>query len=296
MTARILPPGTVLACGLLLLAWPASAQAPDPDARIAEIREMVLYARYQDSIEAATELLATEGLSARQRNAALEVLATAQLANRQQGDAEATLSQLYARDPQHRLGDPDASPLVQSAFARARDSATEPVHVELLHDSPGTLPSRDSPLITVALGEGADAVDEVRLAYRYEGERRYATLVMTLEGEQASARIPLQAGADEQYGVQYWIEATAPSRAPLARLGSADEPLGLTVQASTTPVGEPLGPVESGESDGGILGQWWFWTAVAVVLAGGAAAYVVLGPPSEGPPDGSLGNVTLGLW
>lgn len=43
-----------------------------------------------------------------------------------------------------------------------------------------------------------------------------------------------------------------------------------------------------------VLEQWWFWTAVgAVIVGGGVAGYVLLGPPSEGPRDGSLGNVTL---
>jgi len=262
---------------------------------------MVLYARYREAIQAARALLERGDLDARTRNAGLEVLAVAQIANRQRGDASETLAVLYARDPGHLLTDPDASPQIQSAFAQAREAA-EPMMVELLHDAPGTLASRESPLISVQLGEGADTVDEMRLRYRAEGEERWSAVVMAIEGGSASGRIPLRVDSGA-YDVHYYAEAAAPSRTVLAVLGSEAEPLELRVPAAAA---SALARTSSGARDdelppdeeegSSVLGAWWFWTAVVVVLGGGAAAYVLLGPPSEGPPDGSLGNVSLGLW
>lgn len=62
---------------------------------------------------------------------------------------------------------------------------------------------------------------------------------------------------------------------------------------SLTPVGGPEGAVDESESDGGILGEWWFWTIVgAVVVAGvviGVAAAAASGP--EDPIQGTAGVV-----
>ncbi|HJK90782.1 MAG TPA: hypothetical protein RMH26_08660, partial [Polyangiaceae bacterium LLY-WYZ-15_(1-7)] len=66
----------VLTLALLSAAAPAHAQ-PSPSVALAEIREMILYARYDEAIAAAQSFLEREGLAARDRNIGLEVLATA---------------------------------------------------------------------------------------------------------------------------------------------------------------------------------------------------------------------------
>ncbi len=299
---------------LLLTAVPVTAQespsagspaAPqgDTEESLSEVREMILYARYDEAIAAASALAGADGLTARQINAALELLATARIATGADAAAQEALTRLYARDPQHRLSDADASPRVASFFARARESEPSPIVVSLEH---GVRPAdvREAPGIAVRVTTGADAVQEMRLSYRQGDDPTYHRIEMTREGSGVfRSRIPLLSATGDPYDVSFYVEAMAPSRAPLARLGSEAAPLELSVAGATEGAegGGPLagatatsgeGPVDDG---GGIATKWWFWTILVAVVAGGVTAALVLGPGSEGPEEGTLGSATLGL-
>ena len=288
---------TCVVCATLLWSGPALAQEP-AGAALDSIRESILYARYEEAVTAATTLLERDDLSARERNEALELVATAQLANQETEAATETLERLYARDPQHRLSDADASPTVQAAFARVRESSPNTVPVVIEHQPPGALARRSSPLIEASLSAGGSAVDEMRVLWRRSGETRFSTTVMTPENGVGAARIPLLDESDDAYVVEYFIEALAPSRTVLARAGSRSDPLRLTVpEASAGPA--PLlatGGTEEppAEESGGVLSQWWFWGIVALAVGGGVAATLLL--TADDPPEGSLGNITVGLW
>lgn len=272
---------------------------------------MILYARYDEAIAAAAGLVDATGLTARQRNAALELLATARIANGDDAEAREVLARLYARDPGHRPSDEDASPQVAAFFARAREAAPEAVDVRLEHRI-APLVTREAPLVEVRAASGADTIEEVRLAYRQGSESRFTRVLMTA-GEDGiyRARIPVLAGSDDAYDVSYFIEALAPSLTSLARLGSNAAPLAFQVPAATPSGGAGSGTndgvglgnagagsggaTDRGEGGGSVFEEWWFWTIVALAVGGGVAAFVLLGPPSEGPEEGTLGGATLGL-
>ncbi|HJL17973.1 MAG TPA: hypothetical protein RMH99_20070 [Sandaracinaceae bacterium LLY-WYZ-13_1] len=294
----------VLVLALSSFAAPAAAQ-PAVEEQLSSIRELIFAARFSDAVGAARAYLDRTDLSAEDRNAGLEVLAIAQIANRQNDEAEQTLRRLYARDPGHRLNDPDASPPVISAFARARESAPDPITVRIHHDPP-TLTRREPPTLEVRLGAGDDAVSEVRLNYR-AGPEGTARVVMTRRSDGTYvARIPVVGDATAPLDVAYHIVALAPSRAPLASLGSPSDPLQLRIpaegggaaQASTggaATLPPPTGPVDDGEDEGGsVAEQWWFWTLIGLVVVGGAVTTgILLGPARQGPEEGTLGTVTL---
>lgn len=296
---------------LLLLALaapsaPASAQESSPDAALAQARELVLFARYPEAVEAGRAILARGDLSAAQRNAALELIATAQIANRQPDDARETLATLYSRDPGHRLADADASPPVISAFARAREARPTPIALELSHESPGTLPRREPPAIELRVGTGADAISEVRLAYRTAGEP-YSQVVMSPRAAGVwTARIPVVGRSDRALDVAYHIVAMAPSGAELGRVGSEAEPLQLRIPAevpdpsavAAAAIGDGSGGTTPGDGGGGgggsVVEEPWFWIVLGLVVAGGVTAGVVVATTSGGGPDqGTLGTVTL---
>jgi hypothetical protein len=280
---------------MLLFPGIAGAQGSPSDA-VSQIREQVLYAQYREALAALESYLARDDLDAAGRNAGLELLVTIHIARRQEQQARTTLVTLYARDPQHRLSESDPSPPVLSAFGRARENPPEPVEVSLIHEPP-SLSRRTPPTIEVEIaGEGADAVQEVRLRYRQGESRDFNTVVMNVTDGVASARLPLlDVGA--AYDVVYTIEATAPSGAVLGRAGGEDAPLLLHVpEATGTSVAmggtRDLEVVDDAD-DGGSLAWLWITLSVAVV-AGGVTLAVVLAT-SGGPEDGSLGNVGLPL-
>lgn len=287
---------SILVVAACLAVSASTARAQEAEAQdLDSIREMVLYARYGEAIQAVEQYLERDDLSARDRNAALEVLATAQLATRNRA-ANETLALLYSRDPQHRLGDQGASPTVQAAFQRAAEDTTQTVQPELLHETP-ELVERRAPVLEVRLGEHGDAVDEVRIAYRQQGEASFASLLMPFEEGVARARLPLAEGS-EAYVAEYYLEARAPSGAVLTRLGTAAEPLALDVPEAAVTTGGNTVIFQDREAPprdegGGVLSQWWFWTAVAVVIAGGVTAGILLSSGDEAPPQGTLGTFTL---
>lgn len=289
----------LLATALLALAPRLAHAQGDP---LAEVREQIMYANYPEAISGANAVLARADLDARTRNAALELLATAQIASRATDDARATLATLYARDPAHRLSDPDASPPVISAFARAREAQPQPVEVRLGHRPP-TLTRRESPSVEVSLASNADAVDEVRLVYRQGSEAGWSRVVMNRRPDGSyAARIPVVGPADQAVDVAYHVVATAPSGAELAHVGTEAEPLSLrippeaapAVTASTGPVIDPTAGGTSTDSGGtNVAEEWWFWTLIGVVVVGGVVTGVVVGTQTQGIPDGTLGTVVL---
>ncbi|GAB4195690.1 MAG: hypothetical protein OHK0013_02130 [Sandaracinaceae bacterium] len=289
------------AVALLLAAlWaprPASAQT-DP---LAPVREQILYANYPEAIAGANAVLARTDLDARTRNSALELLATAQIASRAMDDARRTLAVLYGRDPGHRLTDPDASPPVISAFARAREANPPRVDVRIVHRAP-TLTRRESPSIEVQLASGADAVDEVHLSYRQGAETGWSRVVMNRRPDGSfAARIPVVGAADQAVDVVYHVVATAPSGAELAHSGTEAEPLSLRIPAESPnltarvdPTSTPTPTAPTQPSDrGSIAEEWWFWTIIGVVVAGAVVTGAVVATQSQGIPDGTLGTVTL---
>lgn len=282
---------------------PARTRAQETTERqLAQLHDLLLRAHYEEAIVAAQAILGRRDLDATERNAALEGLATAHVAHRAVDAAAEVLRVLYTRDPGHRHSDPDVSPLVQAAFGRAR-SAARPVTVEIRHAPQGRLDVREAPLIELSLGEGADAVDEIRLAYREVGASRFAQVVMTTGDDGLSrARIPLLTTTSESYAVHYYIEALAPSRTVLARRGSEARPLQLIVPAARPPpapapvAAAPVltAPEPASDSGGGIEGEWWLWALVGLVVVGGGVAVGVLVWLDQQGPTGSLGTFPFG--
>lgn len=288
---------STLALAVALTSLSPLAASAQSDA-LAPIREQVLYANYPEAIANANTLLARTDLDAETRNGALELLATAQLANRDTAGATQTLQRLYARDPAHRLSDPDASPPVISAFARAREAHPAPVIVGVVHQPP-TLIRRESPSIEATLTTNADAVDEVRLVYR-QGAEGWSRVVMNRRADGTyAARIPVIGAADQAIDVVYYIIATAPSEAELAHRGTEGDPLSLRIPADTQiaripdPNQVPIPTTPPADRGGSVADEWWFWTLIGAVVAGGVVTGVVLGTQDNGIPQGTLGTVTL---
>jgi hypothetical protein len=272
----------------------ATSTADSPATQLAAIRELILHATYRAALPATQSYLERGDLDASQRNIGLELLAVVHLALRDEVSARQALGQLLSRDPEYRLSDADASPLVLSAFARARAQA-RPVTVTMAHDPP-LLTRRRAPLVSVRLEEGANAVAEIRMHHRVRGSTDVGTVVMRIGAlATAEGRLPLAAD-DAAYTAEYWLEAVAPSGFVLARRGSEAQPVAIDVPAQTTEtriveVTVPGGPAQGGD----ITSEAWFWVVVGVVVLGGAGAGIGIAVATDGPQSGSLGNIALPL-
>ncbi len=49
----------------------------------------------------------------------------------------------------------------------------------------------------------------------------------------------------------------------------------------------PVPPDGDGDDDGGIASQWWFWTIIGALVAGGAATGIYFGLTASEGPSGS---------
>jgi hypothetical protein len=274
----------------------ASDGASTPDSSSADagpdlsaLEEHVQYARYPEAVAAAEQLLDGQ-LTARQRIHVLELQATALIAQRDEERVQAVLTELYRRDPGHRFDDPAASPLVREAFEEAaQDAVAMPLEFEV--HGPERLPDGAARL-TVELGEGADAVHEVQLAYRTADADEFSRLTMTATRLGAyRAQFPLPSREVE---IAYYIEIRAPSGSVLASEGTEDEPVEADVAADGS-ISITYAPERTvGGADGGGGVGWLFWTilAVAVVAGGGVATYFILSREGEAPV---MGNAMPGV-
>lgn len=282
----------VLAALGLALGLPSARAQTGPDTELAAARELVLHASYRPALAAAQRYLERSDLAAAQRNAGLELVAIIHLALRDEVSARRALAELFARDPDFRLTDPDASPVVLSAVARARSQA-RPVPVTLAHDPP-MLTRRRAPLVSVRIEEGANAVAEIRMHHRVRGQTNVETVVMRVgELSTAEGRLPLTADTSA-YTAEYWIEAVAPSGYVLARRGSEAQPIAVDVPVETVEVRVET-RTEIVETGGDIASEPWFWVLIGLVVAGGAGAGIGIALATEGPQNGSLGTITLPL-
>lgn len=285
-------------CGACV-AWasPLAAQSSEAAAQLTAIRAQLRQAGFREAASAITTVLARTDLSAAQRNEALELDAIVSLARRDEEHASAALRTLYERDPGHRLSDPDASPVVQGAFARAREAAhPRPI---VLETTSAAFLGRNAPVVALRVAEGLDRISELRLNVRLVGAPRFTALVVPPEPDgRATATLPL--GSDP--GVQtfeVYVEALAPSGTAIGTLASEAAPLRIEVAAV-----EVVAPVvtqivrEETETPRGsdVTGEWWFWTLIGVAVVG-AAVGVGVGVAASQPhsPDGSLGNIELPL-
>jgi len=284
----------VAALAVLCVAAGAVAQEPaSVEDELSSLRELVLMARYEEAREPSRELLARTDLSPSERLAALEVRALLQIAERNTPGADETLRELYSRDPDYRMSDPEASPVVIDAFNRARAARPTPVPVQI--EQSADVVAGDDPVVAIRIVDGQGAVTGLTVSYRTEDEVDYNRVGPRLRDGAARARLAL-ARSSNASRIAYYVEALAPSGASLASVGSAAEPLWIETGESGDGAGGGGGGGGGGEGgttvDSGLLGQWWFWTAVGAVVVG-AVVIAIAVATSGSQTEGSLGSGVL---
>jgi hypothetical protein len=158
--------------------------------------------------------------------------------------------------------------------------------------------SGGGPQILARTTSGADAVQELRLAYRQSGESAFTRVVMPVRDGIARASVPAPVQRTSEHVIEYFVEALAPSLHVLTTSGNEADPLRLAVAATSTAVlpsgpQDPVVPIVPDDDDYSVLEQWWFWTLIVLAVGGGVTAGLFLGPLAPEPPEGSLGSIRL---
>ncbi len=136
-----------------------------------------------------------------------------------------------------------------------------------------------APIAIRAKIEDASAVFAPTLMFRIRGTTEFDAIELKKKGAEYEAAIPAeQVTAD----LEYFIEAFDEQGNGPARVGSPEKPNVVRVYrpGADTPepelVPKPL-PLVPDEGDrGGVLGAWWFWTAIGVTVGGGAVLALAL--------------------
>ncbi len=181
---------------------------------------------------------------------------------------------LLALEPEYVLP-ADIPPKIKTCFDDAKRVPSERRELSLVHTGSTQVPPNSPVSLQVKVVDPLRLVDQVQVYFRREGVKVY-TVVSARADENVSIVIPaLSLPPDEKgYAMEYFVRAVDRWEGTLEEGGSARDPLRFQVSPAS--------------DSAGVVGQWWFWTAIGVVVVGGAIA---LGVAATSGGDG----VTLSL-
>ena len=151
---------------------------------------------------------------------------------------------------------PDVPPKIRKCYEDAREVAPARRSLGLGHDVPSEVQPNAPVSIKVRVTDPLRLVDQVKVYFRREGVKVF-TVVSARADDNVSIVIPaLSLPPDPQgYKVEYVVRAVDRWDGVLSEEGNGRRPLLFGVAPGST----------GGDA---IVGQWWFWTALAVAAAG----------------------------
>lgn len=313
------PSAVLVSLAALLALWPARVRADaGPDLREGD--------RAMDSLDYGRAVAAFERVtSARDAGAAELVHAYAALVRCQvvlgnETSARLAAEQLLELDPGARIEGGNIPPRVTRFYEDLRRAFHRTTETVVAMTLPDPIPTGRAMEVSARVTRGRRGVAAVKLHAQF-GEDE-PVVAVDLEARERSwvGRLQVPATFDpEVSSLRYWVEALAPSGTPLGGLGSEDEPMIVAPTGrhgggggdgrahhdpDVVPDPDPHGRGARGHEDGDTLqrneeyfrrrqaltSQWWFWTGIAVVVAGGALTAAILatdeGDPARHGEDG----------
>lgn len=157
---------------------------------------------------------------------------------------------------------PDVAPKIKNCFEDAKSVAKSRRELAITHEAPAEVQPNAPVSLKIKVTDPLRLVDQVRLFFRREGVKVF-TVVSQRADDTVSIVIPaLAVPPDPQgYKIEYVVRAVDRWDGVLTEQGNAKKPLIFAVAPGTT-----------GES---LVQQWWFWTAIAGVVALGAGAVII---------------------
>ena len=292
--------------GLVVLIFSLNAAGEAADA-LAAGRSLWRSFEYEDAIVQLQSVLSDPRASATQRLEALELMSVLHLTLRRDAQAQESFVRLLSLDPGHSLTDPGYPPRVQEFFGQARSAFIPQINLNVAPVAPSLVPDAQTLTLAANLSGDTAGIERVLAFVRTAGETNYRQALMRRSGQGFSADVPCP---PQGHGMEFYLEAQAPSGYVLGRGASASEPQRIPGQQSATqpPVlpdptqPTPLGPNtregNGGEVDTGGTDErqwyqtWWFWTIVGVVVVGATTTGLAVGLQDD-LEEGSLGSISL---
>ena len=222
--------------------------------------------RFQEALQTLSAALVRSGNSRSEQATIYRLLAFTYLALRREEEASGAYRSMLPLDPDFVIGD-DIAPRIREFFAGVRERWEQdgrpgtgpPLPVEIRHRSPPEA-EREQPVeLEAEVQDPAHRVARLVLAYRQGTDAVFTREDAEPGSGNYTATIP--GGAVLPPLVEYYFEALDEGGLPIAARGDVAAPLRIAVP-------EPGGI--------NVLEQWWFWTIIGVVVAGGIVAAILI--------------------
>lgn len=242
----------------------ASAQNP----LIARGQQEYAELRYEEALQTLSAALVRSGNSQGESATIYRLLAFTYLALQRQEEASGAYRQLLTIEPEFQPGS-DVAPRVREFFdnvrsqweAEGRPGTGPPPPVSIQHRSPAEAEPGAEVELSATVEDPSGRVDRLVLAYRQGTEAVFERLDAFRAASGFNATIPGSAVAPPL--VEYYFEALDGTGLPVAARGDVAAPLRIAV----------ADPNAGGVN---VLEEWWFWTIIGVVVAGGIVTAVVV--------------------
>lgn len=258
----------------------ASAQNP----LIRQGQEQYDELRFEEALQTLSAALVRSGNTPQQYATIYRLLAFTYLALGREEEASGAYQSMLPLDPEHTLGD-EVAPRIRGFFQNVRDEweaagrpgverpVTSQATVEIRHRSPPEAERETEVPLSAEVEDPGGRVSSLVLAYR-QGTDAVFTRLDTQLAADGSYHATIPAGDVAPPLVEYYFEALDAQGLPVAARGDVAAPLRIAVP----------------EPGGNVLEEWWFWTIIGVVVAGGIVAAIVIADQvsNQGPATGTF--------
>ena len=235
--------------------------------------------RFEEALQTLSAALVRSGNSQREQALIYRLLAFTYLALGREEEASGAYRSMLPLDPEFVPGQ-ELSPRIREFFGQVHDQWVAegspgqgpPPPVEIGHRSPPRAERGSEVTLSAEVQDPASRVDRLVLAYRQGSEAVFNRLDTRLVDGAYVATIPGEHVAPPL--VEYYFEALDAQGLPIAARGDVAAPLRIAVPAP----------------GGNVAEEWWFWTIIGAVVAGGVVATIVIVDQVEnaGPQTGTL--------
>ena len=303
--------GTALIVSIAVVClWPAGAGADaGPDLREGDrAMESLDYGRAVAAFERVTS---ARDATAQDLVHAYTALVRCQVVLGNEASARLAAEQLLELDPGAAFEGGNIPPRVSRFFDEFRRGYQRTSETVVLVSLPDRIPSGRAMDVSARITRGRRGVATLRFLMQF-GDAAPMTVELAPRDRRWVGRVQVPGSYDPAVtALRYWVEARAPSGAPLGGLGSEDEPMvvaptGQSVRhvdpdarhdperrhpldRQTVGPGDGHGARDDGQRSG-LTGKWWFWTGIAAVVAGGILSAAIIatdqGDPARHGSDG----------